>query len=329
MKILITGGAGFIGSHLCERLCRNNSVVVLDNLSTGSLKNISSLIKQKKIRFINGDILDRPLVEKLVKDADVVYHLAAAVGVKKIMKKPSEAIMTNIVGSHNVIESCAKHKKLLILASTSEVYGKSKKFPLNESDDRVYGPTEKLRWNYAESKALDEMLSLAYLGHHGLRAIIIRLFNVVGERQAAYYGMVLPRFAEQALKGEPLTVYGTGRQTRCFSYVGDISECLAALHGKKKALGKVINLGSNEEISIISLAKKVRKIAKSKSEIIFIPYKKVEEEYGSGFEDIERRLPDLSKARKLLGFRQKMKIDEIVRRVVEEKKLTMKNNARS
>ena len=329
MKILVTGGAGFIGSHLCEKLCNDNSVTVLDNLSTGAIGNISRLIENKKIEFIKGDILDRPLVERLVKEADVVYHLAAAVGVKLIMESPSESMITNILGSHNVIESCSKNKKLLVLASTSEVYGKSKKLPLKESDDRIYGPTEKVRWNYAESKAIDEMIALAYIRQDKLNAVIIRLFNVVGERQAAFYGMVLPRFVGQALRNEPLTVYGTGKQTRCFSYVGDVAECLSTLPKKQNTFGQVINLGSNEEISILGLAKKVKKIANSKSKIIFIPYKKVEEEYGSGFEDIERRLPDLSKAKKLLGFRQKIMIDEIIRRVVEEKRPTMKNNGHS
>jgi UDP-glucose 4-epimerase len=314
MKILVTGGAGFIGSHLTEELLkRKYQVIALDNLSTGRYENIEDLLKKSSFEFVEGDILNANLVDKLVEKTDAVFHLAAAVGVDLIVKKPLQSLTTNIKGSEIVLEAALRYHKKILIASTSEIYGKNVNGPLKETDDRILGSPLKTRWSYSTAKAVDEMLAYLYFKEKKLPAIIVRLFNTVGPRQTGAYGMVLPRFVEQALSDKPITVYGTGRQSRCFLHVTDAVRALIGLIEEPLAVGGVFNIGSQEEITIGQLAEEIIKSVGSKSGIVYIPYEKAYEE---GFEDMQRRVPDIAKINKLIGFRPTFTLSEIVTDIV-------------
>jgi UDP-glucose 4-epimerase len=315
MKNLITGGAGFIGSHLAEYLLDREveEVAVIDDLSTGSIENIAHLKGNPRFRYQIDTITNEPLLAELIDWADVVYHLAAAVGVRLIVESPVRTIETNIYGTELVLKHAVKKKKLVVLASTSEVYGKSGKVPFNEEDDMVLGPTHRGRWSYACSKAIDEFLALSYWKERKLPVIIARLFNTVGPRQVGRYGMVLPRFIQQALSGGPLTVYGDGKQSRCFCSVGDVVRALHRLVAEPQAVGQVFNVGSEEEITIEDLAKRVRDRVHPGAEIVYIPYS---EAYEEGFEDMRRRVPDIGKIRQLIGFEPSVRLDRIIDRIV-------------
>jgi UDP-glucose 4-epimerase len=314
-RALITGGAGFIGSHLAERLLDHEyRVTVLDDLSTGAIANLAHLPEGDGLTFVGGSITDAATVSQLVRQADQVFHLAASVGVKRIVDSPIESISTNIRGTEVLLEASARFDKPTIIASTSEVYGKSSKIPFSEDDDLVLGPTRSLRWSYAASKAIDEFLALAYVRDAGLPATIVRLFNTVGRRQTGRYGMVIPRFVKQALKGDPITVHGDGAQRRAFAHVSDAVGAIHKLSLTPEATGQVFNVGNDVEISIYELAELVRDRAKSDSEIITIPY---EQAFGMGFEDIRRRVPDLAKVRSVIGYEPTWTIEEIVDDVVD------------
>lgn len=320
MKILITGGAGFIGSHLAERLVsEGHQVTALDDLSTGRRENLAALGGSNALSFIEGSILDDDLVQDLAADADVIFHLAAAVGVKLIMDEPSKSILTNINGTENVLRAALKRKTKTFIASTSEVYGKARKFPFSEDDDLTIGATRNLRWSYACAKTLDEFLALAYAREANLPVIIPRFFNTTGPRQTGRYGMVVPNFVQAALDGRPLLVHGTGQQTRCFGHVHDVIEALMRLMVEPKALGQVVNVANDQEVSIMSLAEQVKAATGSKSEIRLVPYDSV---YPEGFEDMERRLPDVSKLQSLINFRPRRPLSEIIHDVVAEKRRT-------
>ena len=309
MKYLITGGAGFIGSHLAESLiARGNQVLVLDNLSTGSRKNLEKI--ESKIKLNNGDILDQILVSKLVAESDYVIHLAAALGVFNIVNKPLESLKTNLQGSEVVLEACDKYRKPVLIASTSEIYGKNDKVPLNEEDDRIIGHPLKSRWSYSEAKAVDESLAYFYYLENKLPIRIVRFFNTVGPRQVGHYGMVVPRFVSAALKNEPLSVYGSGDQIRCFCHVEDAVKALLLVMDSDKVIGEVFNVGNNQQISIMELAKKVIEITKSTSIIEKIAYEKA---YPEGFEDMQRRVPDISKIKQVLGWSPEIKLDQIIK----------------
>ena len=312
---LVTGGAGFIGSHLCERLIsEGKSVCVLDDLSTGHLENIKELQSSDNFHFIEGSVLSVETVNDCVNMCDEVIHLAAAVGVENVIKRPVETIETNVSGTENVLRAARENNTKVFIASTSEVYGKSWKVPFKEDGDIVLGPTSRNRWSYACSKALDEFLALAYNHSYKLPVVICRFFNTVGPRQSGRYGMVLPRFINQALTGQPITVFGNGTQTRCFSLVSEVIDCLLALMNSPDAVGKVINVGSTEEITILELARRVREISGSNSEIVIVPY---EEAYPAGFEDMQRRVPDVSKLMGLVGICPEAATDTIIRKVIE------------
>ncbi len=318
MKILVTGGAGFIGSHLCETLIgRGDRVVVIDDLSTGRYENIMSFVEDRNFDFIVDTILNEKILEPLIRECDLVYHLAASVGVKRIVEKPVNTIETNVLGTHSVLSLASKYNKKTVLFSTSEVYGKNQHIPYKESDDCVFGPTIKSRWSYGCTKALDEFLGLAYHKEQGLPIIIIRVFNMIGERQTGQYGMVVPTFVRQALQALPITVYGDGTQSRCFTYVKDLVGSLIELSSRPEAVGQIFNIGSTEEITIQDLAKKIQKKTGSKSEIVLIPYKQAYEE---GFEDMFRRIPDISKIRDLIGFKPKTSLDEALELIIRYEK---------
>lgn len=309
MKYLITGGAGFIGSNLVEKLiARGDQVVVLDNLSTGSAKNLSGI--DEKITFQEGNILDKAVIDKLVSKSDFVVHLAAALGVFNIVNKPLESLKTNLQGSEIVLEACDKYGKPILVASTSEIYGKNDKVPLNEEDDRIIGHPLKSRWSYSEAKAVDESLAYFYYLENKLPIRIVRFFNTVGPRQIGHYGMVLPRFVSAALKNETLSVYGSGDQIRCFCHVSDAVRALLLVMDSEKAIGEVFNVGNNHEISIMELAKKVIEITGSKSSIEKIAYEKA---YPEGFEDMQRRVPDISKIKRVLGWAPKINLDQVIK----------------
>ncbi len=314
MKVLITGGAGFIGSHLGEELISlGHKVTVLDDLSTGRLENISCLQKKPGFELVIGTILNEDLVDKLVERCDVVFHLAAAVGVELIVKKPLQSLTTNIKGSELVLEMAYRYHKKVLITSTSEIYGKNINGPLKENDDRILGSPLKTRWGYSTAKAVDEMLAYVYWKEKGVPSVIVRLFNTVGPRQTGAYGMVMPRFIEQALRDEAITVYGSGKQTRCFVHVKDAVSALIKLIEEPKALGEVFNVGSQEEISIEELARQIIKLTKSKSRIEYIPY---ELAYEEGFEDMQRRVPDTNKIKKLIGFRPTYTLPEIIQDII-------------
>ena len=309
MKYLITGGAGFIGSHLAEKLItRGDQVVVLDNFSTGSLNNISGI--KDKIKIEHGSILEKAVIDKLVSESDFVVHLAAALGVFNIINKPLESLKTNIQGSEVVLEACDKYKKPVLIASTSEIYGKNDKVPLNENDDRIIGHPLKSRWSYSEAKAVDESLAYFYYLENKLPIRIVRFFNTVGPRQVGHYGMVVPRFVSAALKNAPLSVYGSGDQIRCFCHVDDAVRALLLVMDSEKAVGQVFNVGNNKQISIRELAKKVIELTGSSSSIEKIAYEKA---YPEGFEDMQRRVPDLSKIKQVLGWTPEINLDQIVK----------------
>ena len=318
MRVLVTGGAGFIGSHLCERLLADgHEVVAVDDLSTGSTANLAVARSHRRFRFVRGSVLDARLTGRLVAKTDAVAHLAAAVGVLLIVESPVRTIETNIRGTEVVLEAAARRRAVVLLASTSEVYGKSSKVPFAEEDDTVLGPTTKGRWSYAASKLVDEFLALSYWKERGLPAVVARLFNTVGPRQSGRYGMVLPRFVEQGLKGGPITVFGDGRQTRCFAHVEDVVGALAALLRNRRARGGVFNVGSDEEISIGALARLVRKKTGNRAAIRRIPYDRAYEE---GFEDLRRRVPDLARLRRLIGYRPRIGIEAIVDSVISDQR---------
>jgi UDP-glucose 4-epimerase len=309
MKYLITGGAGFIGSHLAEKLiARGDQVVIFDNLSTGSTSNLSSI--KEKIKFKQEDILDKATIDKLVADSDYVVHLAAALGVFNIVNKPLESLKTNLQGSEIVLEACDKYRKPVLVASTSEIYGKNDKVPLSEEDDRIIGHPLKSRWSYSEAKAVDESLAYFYYLENKLPIRIVRFFNTVGPRQVGHYGMVVPRFVSAALKNESLSVYGSGDQIRCFCHVTDAVRGLLLVMDSDKAVGEVFNVGNNQQISIMELAKKVIEITGSKSAIEKIAY---EQAYPAGFEDMQRRVPDISKIKQVLGWAPEINLDQIIK----------------
>ena len=309
MRYLVTGGAGFIGSHLVEKLiARGDQVVILDNFSTGTPKNLEVLAG--KVTFYEGNILDRVIIEKLVAESDYVVHLAAALGVFNIVNKPLESLKTNLQGSEVVLEACDRYGKPVLIASTSEIYGKNDKVPLNEEDDRIIGHPLKSRWSYSEAKAVDESLAYFYYLENKLPIRIVRFFNTVGPRQVGHYGMVVPRFVSAALKNEPLSVYGSGDQIRCFCHVADAVKGLLLVMDSDKAVGQVFNVGNNSQISIMELAKKVIEITGSKSSIEKIAYEKA---YPDGFEDMQRRVPDISKIKQVLGWEPEINLDQIIK----------------
>jgi UDP-glucose 4-epimerase len=315
MKALITGGAGFVGSHLAEHLLdEGHHVLVLDNLSTGSIDNIAHLKKRAGFDYTIDSVANEQLLAEMIDRSDVVFHLAAAVGVKLIVEQPVHTIETNVHGTEVVLKHASKKRKLVFVASTSEVYGKSAAVPFREDADLVLGPSEKHRWAYACSKLIDEFLALAYWKERRLPVVVVRLFNTVGPRQTGQYGMVLPNFVRQALNGDPITVFGDGTQSRSFTYVGDVVDALAKLAGDPRAVGQVYNIGSTEEITIRDLALRVRAVTGSQSAITFVPY---DEAYEAGFEDMPRRVPDIAKIRQLIGFEPRVPLDEIIRRVVQ------------
>ncbi|MBN1512881.1 MAG: GDP-mannose 4,6-dehydratase [Phycisphaerae bacterium] len=316
MKALITGGAGFIGSHLAERLlAQGHQVVVIDDLSTGNLRNLANVLDNPSLEFVYDSVRNVETMHLLIRECDRVYHLAAAVGVQLIVDRPVHTIETNIHGTEVVLATANKFRKPVLLASTSEVYGKSEAVPFREDDDTVLGSTRFSRWAYACSKAIDEFLGLAYWQQYGLPVVVVRLFNTVGPRQTGMYGMVIPRFVERALRHEPLMIYGTGKQTRCFCYVGDTVDGIIALMDNPKAPGRVYNLGSVEEISIDALADRIISKAKSTSQKAYISY---EEAYGRPFDDMMRRVPCIERAAELVGFNPRTSLDETLDHIVHD-----------
>lgn len=314
MRVLITGGAGFIGSHLSDAyLERGDEVFILDDLSTGSIHNIEHIKKHPRFHYTIDSVQNYPITAELVDQCDVVFHLAAAVGVKLIVESPVRTIETNVRGTEVLLSAANKKKKKVLIASTSEVYGLSEQVPFREDGNLVMGATTKGRWSYACSKAIDEFLALAYWREKKLPTIVVRLFNTVGPRQTGQYGMVIPTLVKQALAGRPLTVYGDGKQTRCFGYVGDIVDALVKLMDREDAVGQVFNIGSNEEVSIAMLAERIREMTHSSSEIVYVPYS---EAYEEGFEDMPRRVPDITKIGELVGFRPTTSLDGILREVI-------------
>jgi UDP-glucose 4-epimerase len=322
-RSLITGGSGFVGSHLAEELLqRGEEVYVLDDLSTGSIDNIEHLKTNPRFHYFIDSVLNEAVLAELVDRCDLVYHLAAAVGVKLIVESPVNTIETNVHGTEIVLKHANKKKKKVLITSTSEVYGKSTAVPFREDQDLVLGPTTKGRWSYACSKAIDEFLALAYWHEKRLPVVIVRLFNTVGPRQTGRYGMVIPNFVQQALSGQPITVYGNGQQSRSFGYVGDVVRALANLAHHTGAVGEVFNIGNTQEISIIELADLVKKMTGSKSEIIYVPYDRA---YEKGFEDMPRRVPDISKIQRLVGYQPSLDLEGILERVI----LSIRDNDRT
>lgn len=317
MKAVVTGGAGFIGSHLCDHLvAQGHEVTVLDDLSTGSQANLSQVENSPGFRFVRGDILDRDLVNDVVAEADTVFHLAAAVGVYNIVDNPLRSLRINLHGTENVVEAAVARRVPYMIASTSEVYGKNDADGLKEGDDRVYGSATKSRWSYAAAKGLDELVAYVHGSESGVPCVITRFFNVVGPRQTGRYGMVVPRFVDQATAGEPITVYGTGAQRRCFGSVFDVVPGLLRLMDVPAAYNQAVNLGGHEEISIKGLADRVVELTGSASPITYIDY---EEAYGEGYEDMQRRYPDTSLAARLIGYRPERDLNDIIRSIVENR----------
>lgn len=314
MKILITGGSGFIGSHLVKKLLSlGHKLVVLDDMSTGKKENIIGL-QGSNLELQLGSVLDYQKCEKLIKESDYVFHLAAAVGVFNIVQKPLESMITNIKGTEIVLELANKYHKQILLTSSSEIYGKNSIGKLSEDSDRVLGPTNLLRWSYAESKAIDESLTFAYIQEFGLSARLVRFFNTVGPGQVGQYGMVIPRFIDAAMQNSPIEIYGDGEQTRCFAHIDDVIDALIEVAFSDKTLGKVINIGNDEEISILNLAKKVIQLSESSSQIIFKSYA---DAYGNNFEDMIRRVPDISLIQSLIGWVPKKKVDDIIKDMIK------------
>ena len=313
MKALITGGAGFIGSHLSDRLLEaGHRVTAVDDLSTGRLANVAHLEGVPGFQFVHESIMHEAVMDRLVSDCNVVYHLASAVGVELIVSRPVDVIERCVLGTEIVLRTAHRYKKQVLLTSTSEIYGKNSRVPFSEDDDRVLGPTTKSRWSYSCAKAIDEFLALAYHKEKKLPIVIVRLFNTVGPRQTGQYGMVVPRFVQQALSGKPLTVYGDGSQQRCFGYVGDIVGALVALMDHPGAVGQIFNIGSTDEVSILQLARRVIELTGSASQIQLVPYDMA---YETGFEDMARRIPDLTRVKSLIGYQQTVGLDEIISRI--------------
>jgi nucleoside-diphosphate-sugar epimerase len=314
-KFLVTGGAGFIGSHLCELLLQQgHHVVAIDNLSTGSLNNVQNLCQHPEFQFVRETITNSQVLDRLTSEADIIIHLAAVVGVKLIVEDPVNTIVTNIMGTEAVLTTANRYGCKVVLASTSEVYGKGLKVPFNEEDDTVMGPTSHSRWAYATSKAIDEFLGLAYFRQFGLPVVVLRFFNTVGPRQTGRYGMVLPRFVRQALAGEPITIYGDGAQSRCFSDVSDIVDATVKLAEHPQAIGQVFNIGSTEEVTIRELAERVIAATGSSSKLVYVPYA---EAYAPGFEDMRRRVPDLEKIHQLIGYTPRYTLEDTLQRVIQ------------
>jgi len=315
LRILITGGAGFIGSHLSDAyIQRGDEVYVLDDLSTGTIENIQHLKGHPRFHYTIDSVHNQPVTAELIDQCDVIFHMAAAVGVKLIVESPVRTIETNVHGTEVVLSLANKKKKKVLIASTSEVYGLSTDVPFREDGNLVMGATTKGRWSYACSKAIDEFLALAYWREKKLPTIVVRLFNTVGPRQTGQYGMVIPTFVKQAIAGRPITVYGDGNQSRCFGYVGDVVGALVKLMDHPDAVGQVFNIGSNSEISIVELAQRVKQITHSDSDVVFVPY---DEAYEEGFEDMPRRVPDITKVSELVGFKPAMSLDGILESVVD------------
>jgi UDP-glucose 4-epimerase len=316
MRALITGGCGFIGSHLAEALLgRGDAVTVVDDLSTGAFGNIAHLVGRPGFQFAIETIMNETVMDRLISECDIIYHLAAAVGVELIVREPVRVIETNIKGCEAIMRIGARYRKQVMLASSSEVYGKSEAVPFREDADRVMGPTTRNRWSYACSKAMDEFLALAYAKQHGLPVVIMRFFNTVGPRQTGRYGMVVPRFARQALLNEPLTVYGDGQQSRCFTYVGDVVRAILGLADEPQAVGEVFNVGGTQEVTIEHLARRTIALAESTSQVVYVPY---DQAYERGFEDMRRRVPDITKIGSLLGWRPGVELDEILTHVLAD-----------
>jgi len=316
MKILITGGAGFVGSHLADKLIgQGHEITVIDDLSTGRYSNVEHLDGHERFRLIIDTVLNAPLMEELIRESDRVFHMASAVGVRLIMEQPVKTIETIFHGTDVVLKFCSRYRKRVLIPSTSEVYGKGASIPFREEDDLLTGATDKHRWAYACAKTLDEFLALAHWKETRLPVVVVRLFNTVGPRQTGQYGMVVPRFVHAAMRNEPITVFGDGTQQRCFGHVSDVVEGLSKLLETPDCFGQVINLGNDEEVSILGLAERAIEITGSKSEIRYIPY---EEAYGDGFEDMRRRVPGLEKARKLVGYQPTRSLTDIINDVAAE-----------
>jgi UDP-glucose 4-epimerase len=320
-KILVTGGAGFIGSHLCELLIqKGHQVIAIDNLTTGKLDNIQHLLPIPSFQFVRETITNSQVLDRLTSEVDILIHLAAVVGVKLIVEDPVNTIATNIMGTEAVLTTANRYRCKVMLASTSEVYGKGFKVPFNEEDDCVMGPTSHSRWSYATSKAIDEFLGLAYYHQFGLPVVVMRFFNTVGPRQTGRYGMVLPRFVRQALAGEPITIYGDGEQSRCFGDVADVIDATVKLASHPEAIGQVFNIGSTEEVTIRELAARVISATGSQSKIVYVPY---EEAYAPGFEDMRRRVPDLGKIQQLIGYEPHYTLEDTIHRVIDYERKQM------
>lgn len=318
MRYLITGGAGFIGSHLCELLLsQGHHVVAIDNLSTGRIENIEHLRPLPHFQLVRETIANEQVLDRLTSESEVVVHLAAAVGVQLIVDDPVHTIRTNIAGTEHVLTAAYRYGCKVLIASTSEVYGKGVRVPFREDDDRLMGPTTRSRWAYAESKAVDEFLGLAYYRQFGLPVVVMRFFNTVGPRQTGRYGMVVPRFVRQALRGEPLTVYGDGQQSRCFADVSDVTRAASALAAHPGAVGQVFNIGNTEETTILGLAERVIRLTGSRSEIVKVPY---DEAYGPGFEDMQRRVPAIDRLAALIGYAPKCSLDDTLHRVIDHER---------
>lgn len=318
MKSLITGGAGFVGSHLAEALlARGDTVCVVDDLSTGCVENVRHPSDYERFSFVHGNILDRDLLSVSIQKADVVYHLAAAVGVRRIVERPLEAIQINLWGTENVLELCARWSKKVLISSSSEVYGKSRDIPYREDGDSLFGPTTVSRWSYGCAKALDEFLALAYFRERGLAVVTARLFNVCGPRQQGTYGMVIPRFVRNALLSEPLIVYGNGTQSRCFTFVEDAVRALIGLMDAEDTVGEVFNVGNTEEVRIRDLAARILDLTGSPSKIELVPY---EQAYGLGVEDVMRRVPDIRKINEAIGWRPTVSLEEMLRHIIAHEK---------
>lgn len=316
MRSLVTGGAGFIGSHLCERLLeRGHEVWALDDLSTGRLENLRTFERHPRFRFLEGNVMDQSLVTGLVAQSDRVFHLAAAVGVKYVLENPLRSLITNIRGTESVLQACAEHGRRVVVFSSSEVYGKGVSVPFSEDDDRLMGPTHKLRWSYAAGKAVDECLAQAYWQQQQLPVTVVRCFNTCGPRQSSAYGMVIPNMIQRALREEPILVYGDGQQSRCFSSVADVVRGVLMLAESRDTLGEIYNIGTDEEVTVLELALRVRDVCHSSSAIEFVPYEDI---YGSSFEDMRRRVPDLRKIERTVGYRPEMSLDQLLEVTVRE-----------
>ncbi len=316
MRILITGGAGFVGSHIAdEMIAAGNEVTVIDDLSTGRYSNIEHLEGRERFRLIIDTVLNQPLMEELIRETDRVFHMASAVGVRLIMEQPVKTIETIFHGTDAILKFCSRFRKRVLIPSTSEVYGKGISVPFKEEDDLLTGATDKHRWAYACAKTLDEFLALAHWKETRLPVVVVRLFNTVGPRQTGQYGMVVPRFVEAAVKGQPIEVHGDGTQSRCFGHVSDVVAALSRLLEAPECFGQVINLGNDEEVTILELANRAIKLTGSESEIRFVPYS---EAYGEGFEDMRRRVPSLEKARRLIGYKPTRTLDDIINDVARE-----------